>query len=418
MATVTAVEAIRIEPLSLEALRPLIGAQASPCLSLYQPTHRNVPDNTVDRPAFRHLVESLEEALAVSHPREAVEDWLRPFHLLADDTHFWEHVRDGLGVLATGGRAHVFLVPRPVPPLAVVAPRFHTLPLVRLAAVIERFNVLAVTSREARVYEGLYAGAESTPHRLEPVPLGNGSATEGLIQRSEAITAEIVQPHRVQHGMGPTGRSDTRAVHGGFRSKQDDIDIDTEIFFRHVDELVQQNVSRHTELPLVLVALPELAAVFRGLSKNRMLLDDCVPHDPHLLSEDDLAARVTPIFDAARRRRIDHAVRLCEQARDRGLAGGDLADVARAAVAGKVATLLIEADRFETGRLDRRTGAIEIDGEHPRDLSRTGDEPAVQCEDLYGAVAEEVLLHGGGILSLDRNAMPTESGIAAIYRYR
>jgi hypothetical protein len=42
----------------------------------------------------------------------------------------------------------------------------------------------------------------------------------------------------------------------------------------------------------------------------------------------------------------------------------------------------------------------------------------VQCEDLYGAVAEEVLLHGGGILSLDRNAMPTESGIAAIYRYR
>jgi hypothetical protein len=207
-------------------------------------------------------------------------------------------------------------------------------------------------------------------------------------------------------------------VHGGFRSKQDDIDSDTEIFFRHVDELVQQNVSRRTELPLVLVALPELAAVFRGLSKNRMLLDDCVPHDPHLLSEDDLAARVTPIFDAARRRRIAHAVQLFEQARDRGLASSDLSDVARAAVAGKVATLLIEADRFETGRLDRRTGAIEIGGGHPRDLSRTGDEPAVQSEDLYGAVAEEVLLHGGGILSLDRKAMPTASGIAAIYRYQ
>jgi hypothetical protein len=181
---------------------------------------------------------------------------------------------------------------------------------------------------------------------------------------------------------------------------------------------VHEHVSRQTALPVVLVALPELAAVFRGLSKNRMLLEDYVPHDPALLSADDLAMRVMPIFDAARQRRIAHAVRLFEQARDNGLAGGDLAEVAQAAIAGKVATLLIEADRFETGRLDRRTGGIEFNGEHPGDLSQTGDQPAVQQEDLFGAVAEEVLLHGGGILALDRIAMPTESGVAAIYRYR
>jgi hypothetical protein len=41
----------------------------------------------------------------------------------------------------------------------------------------------------------------------------------------------------------------------------------------------------------------------------------------------------------------------------------------------------------------------------------------VQAEDLFGALAETVLLHGGGILSLERNAMPTETGVAAIYRY-
>lgn len=418
MATVTAAAAIHIEPVSLEAVRHLIGPQAQPCLSLYQPTHRTVPDNTVDRPAFRHLVEAVEEPLALSHPREPIEDWLRPLHLLADDPHFWEHVRDGLGVLATGGRAHVFLLPRPVAPLALVTPRFHTLPLVRLASAIERFNVLALTSREARIYEGLSSGADTTPRRLELLPLGNGGQAAEGIPRAAAVTPEIVQPHRVQLGMGPTGKSDTRYVHGGFRSKQDDIDTDTEIFFRHVDELVHETISRQTELPLVLVALPELAAVFRGLSKNRMLLEDYVPHDPHLLSADELAARVVPIFDAARQRRIAHAVRLFAQARDRELAAGDLSDVARAAVAGKVSTLFLERDRFESGQLDRRTGAIAFNGEHPGDLSQTGDTPAIQQEDLYGAVAEEVLLHGGGILSLDRNAMPTESGIAAIYRYR
>lgn len=418
MASVTAADPVVIEPVSLETVRRLIAPHPAPCLSLYQPTHRNVPGNTVDRPAFRHLVESLEEALALSRPREEIDRLLRPYRLLADDPWFWQHTHEGLAVLAADGQAHVFLLPRPVPALAMVTDRFHTLPLVRLAAAGERFHVLALTSREARVYEGFYAGAATAARRLEPVPLGEGGpAGEGVISRSEAVDAEIFQPHRVKHGMGPSGAADTRSVHGGFGAKRDDVDADTEIFLRHVDEVVHEQVSRRTDLPLVLVALPDVAAVFRGLSKNRMLLDDSVPHDPKLLTADDLGLRVMPIFDAARRRRIARVVHTFEQARDRGLAAGDLSDVARAAVAGRVATLLIEADRFETGTFDRATGAIAFSGGTLPDLSRTGDEPAVRSDDLFGAVAEEVLLHGGGILSLERIAMPTESGVAAICRY-
>jgi hypothetical protein len=41
-----------------------------------------------------------------------------------------------------------------------------------------------------------------------------------------------------------------------------------------------------------------------------------------------------------------------------------------------VATLLVEADRLETGRFDHRTGDVELDGRAVGDLSRTGDEPA------------------------------------------
>jgi hypothetical protein len=108
---------------------------------------------------------------------------------------------------------------------------------------------------------------------------------------------------------------------------------------------------------------------------------------------------------------------LFEQARDHDLGSDDLSDIARAAVAGRVATLLIEKDRFETGRLDRQTGAIVTDGEAAGDMSRSGDRPALRQEDLFGAVAETVLLHGGGILALDRIAMPTESGVAAVFRY-
>jgi hypothetical protein len=106
-----------------------------------------------------------------------------------------------------------------------------------------------------------------------------------------------------------------------------------------------------------------------------------------------------------------------EQARPHDLGSGDLSDIARAAVAGRVATLLIEKDRFETGSLDPASGAIARDGEVPADLSRSGDQPAIRTTDLFGSVAETVLLHGGGVVAVDRKAMPTESGVAAIYRY-
>lgn len=414
MASLLAGNPLSVCTLSPASVRELLGEHPAPCLSLLMPTHRRVPDNLVDRPAYRHLVEALGMALSVAHARPEIERLLEPFHSLGKTVRFWEHARDGLAVFAAAGRARVFLLPTTVKPLALVARRFHTLPVVRLVAGAARYNVLALTSRTARVYEGcLREGASDT---LDPVPLHEPGGPPEM-HRSEAVDPETWQPHRVQRGMGPSGLGAGGTVHGGAGSKQDDVDADTEIFFRHVDGVVQEAVSRHSGLPLVLVALPRLAAMFRGLSKNGLLLDEFVPHDVHLLPVDDLPALVAPVFARARDRLIETALRRFSTARDRGRAAGDLSDIARAAVAGKISLLLVERDRFEPGLLDRATGAIEPDGDLPADLSRSGDEPALRTEDLLGALAETVLLHGGDVLALERIRMPTESGAAAIYRY-
>lgn len=413
---------VSIGQVSLETVRALLSPHPGPCLSLFLPTHRRPPDNTVDLLAYRHLVEALEMALSLTHPRAEIARLLHPFHTLQTDHEFWQHTGDGLVVLAADGVGQVFLLQQPVAPLALATDTFHTMPLVRIAASIERFNVLTLTSRTAHVYEGTMS--EDVVERLEPVPLHDPATRDSVAEparpdltRDEAIDEEIFQPHRVQRGMGPTGLAAHSIVHGGTGSKQDDIDADTEIFLRHVDHVVHERVTKHSGLPMVLVALPRLAAIFRGLSKNRLLLEDGIDKDPHPIPGHALAALVAPVFVAARGRRIAHDVHTFTQARGRDLGSGDLSDIARAATAGRVATLLLEKDRFEPGVLDTATGAISCDGAAAADLSRTGDQPAIRTSDLFGALAETVLLHGGGIVALDRNAMPTESGVAAIYRY-
>lgn len=420
MATCLSTSPLSIGHVSLETVRRLLGPHPGPCLSLYLPTHRRVPDNTVDLPAFHHLVEALDIALATGQTRDERDRLLQPFHQLEDDRRFWQHTRDGLAVMAADGRAQVFLLQRRVKPLAMATSRFHTLPLLRIAASTDRFNLLALTSRSAHVYDGV--ATDTGVEQLDPVPLhdlpGSGESPGGVdVARGEVVDQETFEPHRVQRGMGPSGMGARSIVHGGTGSKQDDIDADTEIFLRHVDEVVHERVTKHSGLPLVLVALPRLAALFRRLSKNRLLLDEGVPHDVHLLPPKQLACLVAPLFATARAARISRDVHTFMQARPRDLGSGDLSDIARAAAAGRVGTLLIEKDRFEPGWLDPATGAIQTDGEAIADLSRAGDQPAIGTADLFGAVAETVLLGGGGVVTLEKNAMPTESGVAAIYRW-
>jgi hypothetical protein len=418
--------------LSLEAVRRLLEPPPPPCLSVYLPTHRTVPDNRVDRPSFARLVSALEMSLSAGHRRDEIERLLRPFRQLADDRRFWEHTRHGLAVLAADGAATAFLLPRPVRPLAVVTDRFHLLPLLRTAAAVEQFNLLALTAREARIYEvtAAYGAAGRADvnvaiDRVEPVPLpatAGRTAAEGVLLAGDVTDEVVLEPHRVKVGMGPAGLGTSGVIHGGFGSKQDDTDKDTGIFLKSVDDVIHREVSRRSGLPLVLVAGSRLAACFRGLSANPLLVDEPVSTDPQRLPAEMLAEAAAGVRAGDREARIARDVAAFGKARDHGLASADPADIARAAVAGRVATLFLEADRFEPGTFDEATGAIEpaagldVVARGPPDPTQAAG-GALETGDLCGRIAETVLATGGTIVPLVRNAMPTETGLAAIYRY-
>ena len=85
---------------------------------------------------------------------------------------------------------------------------------------------------------------------------------------------------------------------------------------------------------------------------------------------------------------------------------GDLSDVARAAVEGRVATLLLEADRQIPGRIDAATGALSF--------ANLGDP---EVDDLLDDLGEYVLRGGGEVVVVPVERMPTTTGLAASYRY-
>jgi len=371
----------------------LFHAHEPPCLSLYQPTHRRHPENQQDPIRFENLVKALEGSLVLKYPKREVQTLLEPFQALAGDRDFWNHTLDGLAVLGAPGMFRVYRLQRPVGDLAVVADSFHIKPLMRILQSADRYQVLGLNRREIKLFEG-------NRDALDEVELAQG------VPRTitEALGEELTEPHLTvaSHGMGPWG-TPMRHGHG---SKKDAVDIDTERFFRAVDRSVLEHHSRPSALPLILAALPEYHGLFRRVSRNPFLTAGGINIHPDALTIDVLCERAWRVVEPQYHARLDGLVEAFGEAKSKGLGADELAQVAEAAAAWRVATLLIDADRHVPGRMDPGTGQIEFD-----DLAHP------EVDDLLDDLGELVLKKGGQVVVVPAERMPTGTGIAAIYRF-
>jgi len=382
------------DTLTQSGLSDILSFNGQPCLSLYLPTHRRHPDNQQDLIRFRHLVRALETSLRQQHAAAAVGALIEPFEALAQDHDFWNHTQDGLAVLAAPGLFRVFLLQRPVTELAVVADSFHTKPLRHWLQSTGRYQVLALSRHKVHLYEG-------DRHTLDAVTLEDGVPQT----MTAALGDERTESHTTVSSYGGIGSGHT-AMHHGQGGRKDEIDGDAERFFRAVDRAVLEHHSKPSGLPLMLAALPEHHHLFREVSHNPFLMASGLMVDPQGLTHEVLRQRAWDVAapqQAAQQTAWSDAY---AAAAAHGLGSEDLSRVAHAAVAGRVATLLVEAERQVAGRIDGSTGRID-----PADL----DNPRV--DDVLDDLAALVESMGGVVHVLPAERMPCRTGVAASFRH-
>ena len=238
----------------------------TPCLSLYQPTHRSFPDNRQDPIRFRNLVKTLDERLREADPAADANALLAPFHALAEDRDFWNHAQDALAVLGAPGSFRVMRLQRPVGELAVVADSFHVKPLLRIVQSADRYQVLGLSRDDV----SLFAGNRDA---LDEVELD--AAVSDVVANALGAPRERPKSSVWTYRAGASGLQSGAAVRHGIGSEKGDlIARETEKLFREVDRAIVQVYSRRSGLPLVLAGLPEHQALFRRVSRNPFLLPD------------------------------------------------------------------------------------------------------------------------------------------------
>lgn len=371
----------------------LLADHKAPCLSLFQPTHRSFPDRQQDPIRFGNLVKALELSLGRQHGAKEIASLMQPFHALADDSQFWNHTLDGLAIFATADLFKVYTLQRTVKELAIVADSFHTKPLIRILQSADRYHVLGLNRQGATLFEG-------NRYALDPVEPGDGFPQTS----AEVVDAGDGEPERTKRAHGPAGAGQT--TRHGTDIRQDARDNDTERYFRAVDEAVLQTYSRPSGMPLLLAALPEHHHLFREITRNPSLMPESIDVNPAAISNDDLRERAWALLLPVYLERLNGFIDQYGAAKSEGRSSADLSDIGKAAAAGRLATVLIEADRVIPGRFDPATGAIEF---------ASLEEPSV--DDLLDDLSEHALKTGGEVVIVPAEQMPTDTGIAAIYRF-
>ncbi len=375
-----------------DQLKELFQVTAGPAVSIYMPTHRKGPDVAAQPLRLRAALQQAKGLLSDSGVAKP-ESLLTPFEDLVGDEEFWRHQADGLAMFASDGLTKLYRLPAAVPDLVVVAPTFHTRPLVEFLQAPERYWVLALSQNEVRLWEGTVSGL--TPVNLETVPTNLRSA----------LGFQIEKDRLSMHSSGGHGNKPMFHGHG---AGKDDTKSELEQFFRKVDSGVQSLLADEIG-PIILAAVDYYHPIYRNISKLENLAPDGIDGNVNDWDPARLHDAAWPIARAGVDRKIDRALELWENSYGRGKVESDLAAAARLAVAGRIRLLLSEKGRNIWGRLDPVTGNVEV-------IQEGGADPGGDAVDLVDEIAEIALQHGGRALALVPERMPTKTGLAVVLR--
>lgn len=380
-----------------DELKELLGVDDAPAASIYLETERS-SGAEANRLRFRAALEQAEEELSESVDREQVDRVLDPFRSFLDvGQDFWTYQADGLAAFASPEVHRVYRLPVTFQDLVVVAPTFHTRPLMEYLQAPDRYWVLSISQNEVRLWQGTRSGL--TPVDLAGVPR---SLQEALGYEFERDELQFHSPKQA----GTSGG--TGAIFHGHGVGQDDAKSELKRFFRKVDDGVRELLADEIG-PVVLAAVDYYHPLYHDVSRLENLSEDGVTGSVSNWGADRLHEEAWPIVRERALETIDRALDLWENAYGSGKGEADLSAVCRLAVAGRIRLLLTEHGRNAWGRFDRSTGEMEL-------IREGGEDPGPEAVDLLDEAAEVVMQMGGRSLILSDERMPTDTGVAAILR--
>ena len=378
-------------------LEELINADGDWHVSIFIPTHPAGSEQQQNPIRLKNLLAQAEKTLLeYGARRPEVQDITRPAQELLLDSIFWQHQAQGLAVFLSNDASRIYRLPNRFDELVVVGKRFNVKPLLPLLTKDGQFYILAISQNQTRLFRA------SRDH-LSEVELHDVPKSLG-----EALRIDDLQKNLgFQTSTDNSGTGGERAAIFYGQGIEDDKKELIRRYFQYVDQGLRR-ILEDESIPMVLAAVDYLHPLYREANTYRNLLENGWIGSPDRQDMNELHAEtwklVEPIFLQNQQQAIDRFLEYHGQ--QNGLATSDLDDAVKAAIGGRVETLIVPLGVQKWGRYDPAKDSVIFE-----------PEPTSENDDMLNFAAVQTILNSGNVYAVTEEQFPKKGDVAAILRY-
>lgn len=373
-------------------LQKLLSLKNAPAVTLYMPTHR-IPGAEHQREnitRYRNLIRRAEQLMRDQTIKSAdMQAVLERMEALVDDQAFWRDQTEGLIIAANPRQLTYFNLPITTDEYVAVDSHFHLVPLFSLESANKNYYVLVLAQHLPQLHQGDGYGLQENMLELPQSP-------------EKALHIDEMQ-QKQQHYHGKAGGMATGQRAG---SNAKDAGGEERLrFYRLIDQKLLNHLN--TRLPLLLAGTSNDIAEYRSISNYPNLMRATLEGNHVNTPGGDLALMAwKEVYREIVLNEERQAVAAFEERKAAHRSLSDLAQIVKAAEAGRVESLLLPMYTRTADTIDDHLV------EQPKIIfSETPEQLAV----------DKAALHtwslGGTILNLHPSVAPARFKPAAILRY-
>ena len=371
--------------------KELLAEHKPPGISIYHPVGRADAPGNPNPVHFQNILDEVRGMIGgkQGYGAENAQAALKQLESALNDSNLWAGDREAVAVFCSATHSHVIDLRTQVERTVIVADSFHVKPLIRAMQQAQRYRVLAITPRRVRLFEG-----DEFALREVKLPANVPQSVDDMVAVQASGTDTT--PHTSTGGRPST--TDQPSFAPG--------NVAFDRFCRMVDHAIWESMSQRDRLPMIVCADVKTLRVFLDNAKNDYVMKEGIQINPEAITPDLLRAEAWKLIAPRFEREMQTLKDAYHAAKARQLGSDEIPQVAEAAAAGRVGTLLVDSDAKVPGILHRSSGMIEQAGmSNPR------------ADDILDDLAEMVLKMDGQVFVVPHEQMPTDQGVAAVYRY-
>jgi hypothetical protein len=397
IATTTSEESATITPeelpgvLTKDLFKDLALYQASCCITVYLGTHNaGVEINEgFDAISYKNALQKAEAMLNERNIQTTqIKAMLEPGYALLRDDAFWLQQSPGLALFIADGYFKYIKMSFATDGYIAIEDTFYVTPLIPAIISKEYYYLLVISKKQCKLFKADAFNMQHIP--VEGLPKG---LTEELGDTDVETTFRTGGRGGANfHGMGGGNNNDDKTYIANY--------------LEAVDDVIWKQILHNETAPLLLAGVEYLIPIYKSVSDYNHVWDDALTGNHEYDDIPTLHKQSHEIMQPYFQQRISKALENYGNQSATSLTSSIKVDIIPAAYYGKIAQLFVAKGEHIWGTFDEMENKITY-------LKETDK----NAQDLIDNTVVKTLLNGGEVFLLDRDKMPGNASLAAIFRY-